>query len=392
MCFDLSAIVGERSNGHKANESCIIQSCLPLSNKKEELLLHPIINTFIMIKYNEYIVSIVLRLLLRLAMSVAITGLTLTNVPSSQDEHSSSFWIWFYCSGATLIILIITNAYEMTIKVAIFNDWTSIPLNKEFMLSAFFFYLGTLVFLILLALRPPNLLPYMDHIAGIIVLLSWITFTINIRFLMIGHLYNLGLYVMMLNHVTKKVCIFFFIYFSLLIGFIACFTLMLPEKFEQPLQISRAVAMMIGELEYSDTFLESGALIKMLVIVFVILVPIIINNLLIGLTVSDVDGLLKNANMDGIVFRLRNIAFLDHALLSVFRRRHKIMKREILEVTPSPTYPPAPAPIPAPAFAPLKAIPSSPPLLLLLLFSSPSYQTEPGGICSPMKQAHSYSR
>ena len=67
---------------------------------------------------------------------------------------------------------------------------------------------------------------------------------------------------------------------------------------EKPFQISiktffRVIAMMVGELEYADTFTEETIIINVVFFIFVVIIPIIINNLLIGLTVDNVGQLME---------------------------------------------------------------------------------------------------
>ena len=102
--------------------------------------------------------------------------------------------------------------------------------------------------------------------------------------------------------IAKKVVLFIFIYIPCLLGFTFIF-MILPFKIkdgedEKPFQISiktffRVIAMMVGELEYADTFTEETIIINVVFFIFVVIIPIIINNLLIGLTVDNVGQLME---------------------------------------------------------------------------------------------------
>merc|ERR1740123_1386663 len=57
---------------------------MPLNVQRRKLLLHPVIDTFVMIKYNSYAVLFLTGILMRLLFSLLITGLTV-NYPINVD-------------------------------------------------------------------------------------------------------------------------------------------------------------------------------------------------------------------------------------------------------------------------------------------------------------------
>ena len=103
----------------------------------------------------------------------------------------------------------------------------------------------------------------------------------------------------------------------------------MPDVFEGSIQISRTVAMTIGEFDYDDKFgrdIKSSTLFsRTMFILFAVLCPIILSNLLIGLTVSDVEDLIKNAHISGLGFKVRIIDLLDDSwtmkFLSYFAKK-----------------------------------------------------------------------
>ena len=166
----------------------------------------------------------------------------------------------------------------------------------------------------------------MRAVAALIITIHWGSLTTSLRFLMIGKLYNLGFYVRMLDQIIQKVAFFVLLYSPILMGFTMGFNILMPEVFEGRLQISRTVAMTIGEFDYDDKFnsdIRSSTFFSRTAFVFfAILCPIILSNLLIGLTVSDVEDLIKNAHISGLGFKVRIIDLLDDSrtmkLLSFF--------------------------------------------------------------------------
>ena len=72
---------------------------------------------------------------------------------------------------------------------------------------------------------------------------------------------------------------------------------------------------MIGELEYEDTFGQKSVLINIVFFVFVVIIPIIINNLLIGLTVDNVSELMEDAQFKSIESKLYTIKQLEKSFV-----------------------------------------------------------------------------
>ena len=77
---------------------------------------------------------------------------------------------------------------------------------------------------------------------------------------------------------------------------------------------------MIGELEYKETFVSDRTKnrdipINLIFFVFVIGVPIIINNLLIGLTVDNVTELTENAALKGLKSQIKTLETIQSSLM-----------------------------------------------------------------------------
>ena len=98
----------------------------------------------------------------------------------------------------------------------------------------------------------------------------------------------------------------------MLIGFTFIFMVLLPDDFSINFStFMKTIAMMIGELEYSDTFSAKTFAINLVFFIFVVIIPIIINNLLIGLTVDNVSELLTNAQFQSMYQKIKTIAQIE---------------------------------------------------------------------------------
>ena len=116
--------------------------------------------------------------------------------------------------------------------------------------------------------------------------------------------------------IAKNVFLFLGLYFTTLLGFTFVFIIIQGEDFSPEVQtFVRSVSMMVGELEYADTFGNKSIVTNAIVFLFVIVIPIVMNNLLIGLTVDNVQDLTKDACLKGLEWKIRAISAIDKSFL-----------------------------------------------------------------------------
>ena len=382
-------MIGHRNNQFdEFDEQSTIGSLMPLNVQRRKLLLHPVIDTFVMIKYNSYAVFFITTILMRLLFSLLMTGLTV-NYPIetiNMNEMNATMNETINAREAALVSVKNNNtAFNGTLRnitrlhlsttpdTFVHNDsdnferlniedfaeisesakarpavfwicfsflfiltlsllagsvWTlvrDLRLRCEGKTKGFFWLLfdiaGVLVYIIALAylflltkdIENPQLSAIVNFVSALLVLLGWINFTASLRFILVGKFYCLGNYISMLTQVAKKVAIFFLLYVAVLVGFTIAFYLTLPEEFNNPFGITKTLAMMTGELEFGDTFGDKDFFRNILFFVFALAVTVVISNLLVGLTVSDVAELLENAKMDGMEFKLEQITQMDNS-------------------------------------------------------------------------------
>lgn len=139
------------------------------------------------------------------------------------------------------------------------------------------------------------------HLGAWTVLLIWFDMT-----LLLGRIPAIGLYVYMWTHVLRTMVKVILVFLPMLLAFSFAFYVLLPTQpaFNDPVTaIFKSIAMMIGELDYTDNFSvdssklrdDSVGTVQIMFMLFVFFVSIIIANLIIGLTVSQIDDLYNEA-------------------------------------------------------------------------------------------------
>jgi hypothetical protein len=139
------------------------------------------------------------------------------------------------------------------------------------------------------------------YIAAISIFLAWV----NIIF-MISGFPKVGIYIHMFMNVSRTLLFFVLIYSPAVIAFALSFRVLMPPEVKafDRLWISglKTMAMLVGELDYDGTFInnenfpnEDGLLIQIMSMLFLCFGSIVIMNLLVGLTVSEIEKLQSEA-------------------------------------------------------------------------------------------------
>eukprot|EP00049_Salpingoeca_infusionum_P007935 m.128129 g.128129 ORF g.128129 m.128129 type:complete len:1073 (+) comp13865_c0_seq1:107-3325(+) len=134
---------------------------------------------------------------------------------------------------------------------------------------------------------------------AISIFLCWINLIVYVRKLDV-----FGLYVLMFEETMFTVLKVLSIFFLFVVGFALSFYILLPESYYFGTisnSLMKTFVMMTGEFEYSYYFPSlavANVLPYIMFIIFVIIMPIIIMNLLIGLAVGDIQRILDHARLN----------------------------------------------------------------------------------------------
>ena len=75
LCLDVSPLIAmeDEKTGLAKNDGIVLDCLEPLTKSKKKVLMHPIINTYVMIQYNSYTTLFMIILLLKLLHAIPIS-------------------------------------------------------------------------------------------------------------------------------------------------------------------------------------------------------------------------------------------------------------------------------------------------------------------------------
>ncbi|XP_072234361.1 transient receptor potential cation channel subfamily A member 1-like [Leuresthes tenuis] len=300
-----------------------------------ELLNHPVCKKYLAMKWVAYgskahVINMFLYLLglfplthlivtLRPSMNVTDTGEhDIIMVPISFTEQNVFL---SFC----MVMVLIMNVYSIAKEVVqlsqqrwnYFRDYT----NTSDWFSAIF----SLLFIIPLMLNVEGSLHWQAGATA--VLTSWIGFLLYLQ-----RFEGVGIYVVMFGEIMKTLVRIVTLFVYLMLAFSLAFhALMLNQReFNSvPLSVMQTFVMMVGELNYQSNFLDAflknelpfGVLTYLIFVNFVMLMPILLVNLMIGLAVGDIAEVQRNAALKRIAMQIDLHTALEDKLPYWFMKR-----------------------------------------------------------------------
>ncbi|XP_061425467.1 LOW QUALITY PROTEIN: transient receptor potential cation channel subfamily A member 1 [Lethenteron reissneri] len=157
---------------------------------------------------------------------------------------------------------------------------------------------------------------------AVAVFLAWVNFLLYFRRFEFA-----GIYVVMLLEILRTLCHIVTIFFFLLLAFgLSFYVLMSRQVAFNTVSVSlmQAFVMMLGEMQYTDNFLTPfinqelpfPELTCVMLVVFLILMPILLMNLMIGLAVGDIAEVQRNACLKRIAMQVELHTELEKKLPS----------------------------------------------------------------------------
>ncbi|XP_019881595.2 transient receptor potential channel pyrexia [Aethina tumida] len=191
------------------------------------------------------------------------------------------------------------------------------------------------------------------HVTSVAVLLAWIQLM-----LLIGRLPTFGYYALMFAAVLQNVIKVLLTFLCLIIGFALAFSIQFHDfvQFGNPWHaIIKTTVMMTGEFEYTDLFHSTDnnhrltGPTQVMFLSFIILTSVVLMNLMVGLAVSDIQGLQQESlarklekqaefldQLEELVYiKSANSKFVPQCVNNVFLKRLVIPLNFTIEATAS---------------------------------------------------------
>ncbi|CAL8096587.1 unnamed protein product [Orchesella dallaii] len=330
--------MGVKRNGKKKEEIKIQDDCKELlflkfviDDGQKELLMHPVIQTYLYTKWlicrKYFYCSVLLHICQLLCFTILTTEkycvedychTSIGNESGAQPLHNGSSYssdnrplIWFAVLGTSTfiirIIMVLLNAFLFgTVK-------TNAMKHK--------FECVLLVSILVTIIPFPNpqdcsSLNFQRGTASISILLAWC----YSLFYLARHP-HLGIYVEMLLKVFKNFATFFLTYTCVLIGYALAFSVVLPKNSDFKTFISRMrkiLTWMVGDLEIEIPKKEADLqiVVNILYISFILTVTVALINLLIGLAVHDIQGLLIKSKLNESIRQVHYLHMIQSMIYS----------------------------------------------------------------------------
>ncbi|XP_069369144.1 transient receptor potential cation channel subfamily A member 1 [Paralichthys olivaceus] len=300
-----------------------------------ELLEHPVSKKYLAMKWLAYgskahLLNMFVYLLgllpltqlivtLRPSMNTTSTGeQIILMVPVSFKEQS------VYLSFC-MVMVVAMNIYCIVKEVVQISQQRWNYLKDSSNHSDWFSAIFSLLFIIPIMVNMEGSLHW--QAGALAVLNSWIGFLLYLQ-----RFEGVGIYVVMFGEILKTLVRIVMLFIFLVCAFgLAFHALMLNQKEFDSVELSvmQTFVMMVGELNYQNNFLEAymnnelpfGPLTYLIFVQFVLLMPILLMNLMIGLAVGDIAEVQRNAVLKRIAMQIELHTALEDKLPYWFMKR-----------------------------------------------------------------------
>ncbi|XP_054280637.1 transient receptor potential channel pyrexia-like [Macrosteles quadrilineatus] len=297
-----------------------------------EILQHPLVESFVLAKWRKLRFFFLFIVFVHLTFVISLSTYILIWVHKKEQMIGSRLVLMF--SSCVLLVYAATELVMMgRQRLRQFESWLTLA-------NCFLSLLITLCtpggFDFSASVKEP--MPYwVRHIASIVTLLSW-----GALMSLIGRFPSWGYYALMFSVVLQNVMKVFLTFICLVIGFALSFSVQFPQdlEFSNPwLSLVRTTVMMTGEYDYNSLFGgnktetagEEWPLVptsRVIFLLFVLLASVALMNLMIGLAVSDIQGLQTEGNIRRLQKQCDFVSHLEYVL------SHKVFTRYVEWLVP----------------------------------------------------------
>ncbi|CAG9813072.1 unnamed protein product [Phaedon cochleariae] len=310
------------SMGNKESE--LLLNFIEVGHK--EVLKHPLIATFLFLKWRRirkfFLFSLLYHTLFVCIFTFYIIGVYLRNCSEAEGSGKlCSVPEYVKTVGYVLLFLNILVLAKEFFQIA--HNWWIYVKEWENWLQLM------IVLSVFCCVQPTyhmnvqkDVFIWQHHVAAISIFLAWVELM-----MIVGRFPMFGLYIQMFTRVSINFGKFMLAYFCLFIAFSLSFGVIFgnyPAFNDLKWVLLKVIIMMSGELEYEDVFFPEDKqhgirypyTAHLMYLCFVLLVTVILTNLLVGLAVSDIQGLQQSAGLDRLVRQAELVAHLESMLFS----------------------------------------------------------------------------
>ncbi|EFX71249.1 hypothetical protein DAPPUDRAFT_327376 [Daphnia pulex] len=359
--LDLQVLVPS-GNQQKEGEMAMLTSMIAAD--QHHLLLHPVIGAFLHLKWTKIRTTFLASLMFQFCYVLFLTLNIYTTYVSSKNEKAEN--------GTTNLTNHNNSTGTIVHNSALIDSQTQKSYSLDyFWLPTIFFgsmtgckelfqlycnpheyvtdvenyaHLFSVVGMVLVIPRNKDgyVSDWQTHVAAVVIIVAWINLMLHI-----GRFPAFGLYIQMFTTVAWNMSKLLVTYFCLIVGFSLGFAVLFPKsKFfgEIPIALLTAIVMMTGEMDFNALFYDENGTEKirfpgtthLVFLFFVLLIVIVLMNLLVGLAVSDIQGLLNSAGLNRLIRTTKQIARMEIFIFFPWPIRlpqlwSKIPKRECLQ-------------------------------------------------------------
>ncbi|XP_059610570.1 transient receptor potential channel pyrexia [Phlebotomus argentipes] len=297
---------------------------------QKRILKHPLCETFLFLKWRRirkfFLFSLFYHSIYVLLFTLYVLGVYVKDCPiaSSSTDHCK---IPPYIMPVGYLVLILNflllakelfqMAHGFSSYVKYWENW----LQWTIILGGFLCATPQAIISDDLTLVPK----WQHHMAAVVIFLVWVELM-----MLVGRFPIFGLYVQMFTKVAVNFSKFLLAYCCLLVAFGLSFGVLFanyPAFKTIPWALLKTITMMAGELEFEDIFYDNERPLNYPVtahamfLAFVLLVTVILTNLLVGLAVSDIQGLQASAGLDRLSRQAELVSRLEGLFFSKLLRK-----------------------------------------------------------------------
>lgn len=294
---------------------------------QREILKHPLCETFLFLKWKRirkfFLLSLLYHTLFVILFTAYVLGVYLKDCHNVELDRMFSAVdkcvVAWHIRVIGYVLLIINCWFLMKELFQIAHNW------KDYIRHWDNYLQWMIIMSVFLCVVPgrnikSEVATWQHHVAAIGIFLAWVELM-----MIVGRFPIFGLYVQMFTTVAVNFSKFLLAYSCLLIAFGLSFGVLFAnyKSFTNLfVGLLKTIIMMSGELEFEDIFYDDQARIfypgtaHVFFLAFVLLVTVILTNLMVGLAVSDIQGLQQSAGLDHLVRQAKLVAHLESMLFS----------------------------------------------------------------------------